>query len=258
MLMKKLQNKESVIGTMIRITRNPAVAKIAKEAGLDFIMFDMEHGAYSFDTLADMYTATRNVGIGGLVRVPELSKGYVSRALDCGANGIMVPMIDSLEEAEALAAWAKYPPQGKRGLSSSGYHSDFVAMSSVSEFMAQTNGETVAIAQIETAGGVEEIDKIAAVDGVDVLLVGPYDLSVSLGCPGALMSDLVVSSIEKIAAAARANNKVFGMHSGDPMLQRWIPSGMRMIMNSIDMNILAAGMKDIVGRCEAMIEASAK
>ena len=117
--------------------------------------------------------------------------------------------------------------------------------SDASAFMEQTNRETIAIAQIETAAAIEVVDDIASVEGIDVLLVGPNDLSVSLGCPGDLNCPPMNEAIATIAQAAGRHNKVFGMHAGDALLKRWIPHGMRFIMSSIDIGILSSGMKSI-------------
>jgi len=111
--------------------------------------------------------------------------------------------------------------------------------------MARANKDTLAIAQIETKAAIGVIDQIAAVEGIGALLIGPNDLSISLGYPGELTHPEVSKAIEKVAKAAAANNKIFGMHAGDAMLEKWLPSGMTLIMNLLDINILTAGMAAI-------------
>jgi 2-keto-3-deoxy-L-rhamnonate aldolase RhmA len=230
---------------MIRICRNPAIVPIAKQAGLDFIMLDMEHGGYSWETLSDILLTGKMAGLDVYVRVPELARGYVSRVLDCGATGVMVPMVETVEQAKALADWAKYPPLGGRGLSSSGCHTAYRRESSVDAWMASANQSTLAIAQVETAKGAEEARGIASVDGIDVLLVGPNDLAVSLGCAGQLTCPREEQAIRKIADAAHEAGKRFGMHAGAQVLERWIPGGMEVIMNSIDTTFLAEGLERV-------------
>ncbi len=247
MAVEKIKEGNKIIGTMVRLTRNPAIAKLAAASGLDFIMMDMEHGPYSLETLSDIFKVAGSIGLGGFVRVPELSKGYVSRVLDAGANGIMVPMIESAEQAEKLAEWSKYAPLGKRGFGGSGGHTDFIGMGGrAPDFMKEANKQILTIAQIESKSAVDEIEKIAQVDGIDALLIGPNDLAISLGCPGDLTGNQVNDAIEKIVSTAHKRNKIVGMHSGDALLQRWIPRGMTLIMNSMDINILSAGMRSIV------------
>ena len=240
-----VRNGKPMLGTMIRIVRNPAVARVAAQAGLDFIMVDMEHGSASFDVLADIATVARASGVACLVRVPELRRGAVSRALDCGADGVMVPMIDTVAQAQALAGWAKYPPLGKRGLGSIGGHTDYARVSDTPAFMQRANAGTLTIAQIESDIAVSNVEKIADVDGIDVLLVGPQDLSISLGCPGNLTHELENNAIAQVAAAARAKGKALGMHAGEALIEQWIPHGLSLIMNSLDVNMLLSGMSTI-------------
>jgi 2-keto-3-deoxy-L-rhamnonate aldolase RhmA len=247
MLISELRKGKRKVGTMLRLVRDPAIARIAKNAGLDFVMADMEHGSYSFETISDIFKVARAVGLGSFVRVPELSKGNVSRALDCGAVGVMVPMIESLEQAQMLVGWTKFAPLGKRGLGGSGVHTDYVGIGNrTPEFMAEANQETICIAQIESAGGVEAIEKIAAVVGLDALLIGPNDLSISLGCPGDLMNDKVQKAIGMVADAAEKNGKIFGMHAGDALLEKWVPRNMTLVMNLLDIGFLLSGMKGVV------------
>ncbi|MQY76931.1 MAG: aldolase [Spirochaeta sp.] len=246
MPVKRVKDGGKIVGTMLRFVRNPGIAYIAKNAGLDFIMLDMEHGSYTMETLADACKVARGIDLGCFVRVPELARGYVSRALDCGATGVMVPMVESVAEAKSLAGWTKYAPVGNRGLGSSAGHTNFGGLGMPApDFMARANQDTLTIAQIETKAAIEVIDQIAAVEGIDVLFIGPNDLSISLGYPGELSHPEVSKAIAKVAKAAAANKKIFGMHAGDALLEKWLPSGLTLIMNLHDINILTAGMTAI-------------
>ena len=111
--------------------------------------------------------------------------------------------------------------------------------------MERANRETLSIAQIETVGAIESIEGIAAVKGLDALLIGPNDLSISLGCPGDTMGEEVNDAIGKVARAARENNKIFGMHGSDALTQKWIPEGLTLIMSSLDIGMLLASMRAI-------------
>jgi 2-keto-3-deoxy-L-rhamnonate aldolase RhmA len=237
---------EAVVGTMIRMIRDPAIALIASNAGLDFFMLDMEHGPYSFETLADIASMARIKGIDCFVRVPELTKGNVSRALDCGAVGVMVPMIRNAEDAGLLAAWAKYPPIGMRGVCGLGGHTGFRDEGgNMPVFMEQENKGILTIAQIELASAVEDAATIAAVDGIDALLVGPADLSHSLGVPGDYHHPKMDKAIAKVAAAAKKYGKIFGMHAGEPLIRKWISSGLTMRMSLTDIALMQKGMEEI-------------
>ncbi len=241
----RLRQGNSIAGTMLRIAVHPALAPMAKDAGLDFVMLDMEHGPCSFESLAALASAARPIGLGAWVRVPELTRGNVSRALDCGAGGVMVPMIEEPEQARALAAWSKYPPLGGRGLSSVGGHTDYRKIGGPAQMMSELNRRTLTIAQIETKLGAQNAEQIAAVEGIDVLLIGPNDLSLSLGTPEDMNSELMQTAVTKIAKAAKNNGKILGMHADAAMLERWIPHGVRLIMHSLDINILRTGLKNV-------------
>src|SRR4030042_2423379 len=128
MAVQKLREGKRVVGTMVRMVRNPAIAAVAHNAGLDFIMLDLEHGSYSMETVDDVFKVGRALGLGCFVRVPELAKGYVSRSLDCGAPGVMVPMVASVEQAQLLVRWAKYVPLGGRGFGGGGGAPPFVGV----------------------------------------------------------------------------------------------------------------------------------
>lgn len=253
MLVERLHNGESIFGTMIRICRNPIVANLANNAGFDFMMADMELGSYSLELLSDIFMAARNLGLGAFVRVPELSRGYVSRALDLGANGVMVPMIETVEQARTFVEWSKYTPTGNRGMSAYGGHTDYRKETDISSMMDRLNKQTLTIAQIETGKGVENSYDIASVDGVDVLLVGPNDLSVSLGCPGDVNSSVVQDAILKVAQACQKTGKIFGLHGTTPLLEKWIPHGLRFVMNSTDFDMIVNGMKSVSDSCRKLI-----
>jgi 2-keto-3-deoxy-L-rhamnonate aldolase RhmA len=243
----KLREGKRAVGTMVRMVRNPAIAVVASHAGLDFIMLDLEHGPYSLETVEDVFKTGRALGLGCFVRVPELAKGYVSRCLDAGATGIMVPMLESVEQAELLVRWAKYAPLGRRGFGGIGGHTDFVGITAdaTSAFTARANVDTLAIAQIETAQAIRNIDAIAAVPGIDALLIGPNDLAISMGRAGDLLGDTVDQAIGKVAEAAKKHGKIFGMHGPDPLTDRWLSKGLTLIMSNLDTNILTAGLKGI-------------
>lgn len=246
MAVKELRAGNVVVGTMIRMVRNPAIVLMAANAGLDFIMFDMEHGAFNFETIADASSLARAKGIDCFVRVPELSKGNVSRALDCGATGIMVPMLRNGEEARKFANWAKYAPIGERGLGGSGSHTEYLdAAKDPLDFMEKENEKVLTIAQIELSESVDNIDDIAATSGIDALLIGPADLSNSLGVGGQFNHPLMDEAIAKVAAATKKHGKIFGFHAAEALTRKWIPSGLTLRMSLMDIGMLTQAMSNI-------------
>jgi len=243
----RLKNNERILGTMIRVVKNPAIALIAKNAGLDFIMPDMEHSTFSMETLAGIARMAKSCGIECFVRVPELSKAYVSGVLDAGCTGVMVPMVETVEQAKKLAFWGKFMPVGGRGFGGSGDHTAFAGAKAL-EYMPEANRITLTIAQIETATAIENIDEIAAVEGIDALLVGPNDLSNSLGIPGELFHEKNISAIRKVAQSAKAHGKVFGLHGPDKMADMFLDDGLNLLMSSHDAGLLTKAMGSIITR----------
>lgn len=243
-----------IAGTMVRLVTHPGICVIAKQAGLDFIMLDMEHSAMSMDATEKMFMTGRNVGLDVLVRVPELSRAYVSRVLDAGATGVMVPMVETISQAQDLVNWSKYPPLGNRGFGTNSGHSAYGDIADASDAMGQANRHNLTIAQIESVAGVEAANDIAAIAGIDALLVGPYDLSISLGRPGDLSCDEESAAIKKVADAASAHGKIFGLHAGLKMLTKWANEGLKLIMHSIDTAMLNSQMKSIHQDLRSLIE----
>ena len=242
---ERLRAGEKIVGTMVRMVRNPSIASIAKFGGLDFIMLDMEHGSYTIENAEDIAKVARSSGVGIFARVPELARSYVSRLMDAGIEGIMVPMVNNADDAAKLVSWARYAPIGNRGLGSNGGLTDYQGMGNDAiEFMASQNRKTLTIAQIETFEAIENIDAIASTEGIDVLLVGPNDLSISLGVPGKLFDPLVQDAIGKVCESAARHNKVFSIHSGDALLDLW-KDLMQMVMNSIDIDVIGQGFASI-------------
>lgn len=243
-LKEKLFSGEKIYGTMLRVVRNPAILDMAKAAGLDFVMFDCEYPNYSIETFHDMCLHASALGLGCYVRVPQNGKDYVSRYLDCGSTGVMVPMLQTAEQAEELVHWSKYPPLGERGFAAGGAPVGYCAGVKHADAMAQGNASVLSIAQIETRMAVENVDAIAAVEGVDVLLIGPNDLSISMGVPGDTMHPIMLEAITKVADACDRHHKKFAIHAGPKMLERFSDRlGMLMMQNDID--ILRTGLKDI-------------
>jgi 2-keto-3-deoxy-L-rhamnonate aldolase RhmA len=248
---QRLQHGETVIGTMVQEMRVPAVAQIIKAVGYDFFMIDMEHGSYSLETAADLLRVGRLLDLCPLVRVPSAIYHLITGPLDHGAMGIMLPRVEHVSQLEILVESMKYPPLGKRGCSSDAPHSEYV-FGPLAEFLDQNNHDTLVIAQIERLAAVEAIDELLSVPGVDVAMIGPEDLSVSLGVPGETNHPRVDQSIERVIAAADRHGVVAGIHMGSvEPLQHWMGCGMRMIMYSSDLGFLmaaaAAGFQQLRG-----------
>lgn len=243
-LKEKLKAGEKVYGTMVRIQRNPAFCIVAKECGLDFVLFDCEHAAYNIETLHDMFMMADAVGLTGLLRVPMLDKESISRTLDAGARGCMVPMTETPEQAKEIVHWSKYPPIGDRGYGSGIGSSYYKTGMGTVEAMNWINDQVITIAQIETKLAIENVDAIVSTEGIDAVIIGPNDLSVSLGIPGKVQDPLELESIRKVADACKKYGKAFGIHGPDA-LQNMFADDINLVIYSTDTDILRNGIKGI-------------
>jgi 2-dehydro-3-deoxyglucarate aldolase/4-hydroxy-2-oxoheptanedioate aldolase len=234
-----LQLGKTVFGTMIQEFRNPAIAHILANAGYDFIFIDMEHGPFSLETVADLLKTIRLVGLTGLVRVPDGQYHLIAPVLDAGAEGVMVPRVEKRQEVEAVVNAVRYPPLGKRGLSITKGHNDYRKANSL-EFVAQANRENLIILQIERKEAVERIDELLSVPGVDVALIGPNDLSLSLGLTAETGHPEMKAAIGKVVESAHRHGRYSGMHTSQPALVEWQRQGMQMLVISSDIDFLSS------------------
>jgi 2-keto-3-deoxy-L-rhamnonate aldolase RhmA len=242
-LRKKVLAGECVYGTMIRIARDPGAPAIYKGAGYDFVFIDMEHGSYSMETVADLIRGAKSVGIGTVIRVPRLETFFISRVLDAGAEGIMVPMTSTREDAEAIARFSKYTPIGQRGFGSSSGMTDFTPLKAT-DFMKEANDHTLIVAQIETREAIENIDAILSVEGIDVGVIGPNDLSISLGIADQMNSEILMKAIEKVVETAKKRGKASGIHIGSvEAIKKWRAKGMTVLACSTDINFQFSAAK---------------
>ena len=244
MLKQKLISGQKIFGTMLRVLRNPAVCYLAKNSGLDFVMFDCEHADYTMETLHDLFLTGNALGLESFLRVPNLEKQYISRALDQGAKGVMTPMLETPEMALQLVQYSKYRPVGDRGFSAGLAYSNYTVPGKHADIMNDYNNAVISIAQIETKLSVDNADAIAAVNGIDALLIGPNDLSISLDIPGDLFNPIELEAISHVAAACKKHGKAFGIHAGQKMLQYFIDD-LNLIMMQSDVDFLSAGFSSV-------------
>lgn len=207
-LKKKLTSKELTIGTWVTIP-NQAVIEILATAGFEWITLDIEHSAISVESVQNLLGHIQGNGMHGLVRVSKNEEVVIKRVMDAGADGIIVPMIKNKAEAEQAVSFVKYPPVGKRGVGLSRaqkYGTDF------ENYKKWTNSESVVIAQIEHIEAVNNLESILKVDGIDGIIVGPYDLSASMGYPGEYHRDDVKEALEEVTRVTKISEKSLGFH----------------------------------------------
>jgi 2-keto-3-deoxy-L-rhamnonate aldolase RhmA len=242
-LRAKLREGKPVLGTMVAMCRTPDVMLLVAGAGMDFTLIDTEHGSFSTETVADLCRAARGVELTAILRVPGRGPTYVSRSLDIGANGLMMPRIETADEAAEVVRWARYAPLGNRGLALGGATNDYQPVPDALATMAQTNESTVIVIQIESKEAVGRIDEIAAVPGIDVLLIGPMDLSATLGIPGQLDHPEFVATVREVVRAARDHGVASGTHS--PTVEQcrfWRHEGMTFLACSSEVGMIRGGL----------------
>ena len=243
-LKEKLLSGQKIYGCMIRVVRNPAICLLAHNAGLDFIMFDCEHGNFTNETLHDAFIHANSLGLGGFLRAASLAKESISRPLDQGATGVMVPMTETAEQAREIVKWSKYAPIGDRGFCVGAAMVEYRSGLTNKEAMEYGNSRVISIAQVETKLAVDNADAIAAVNGIDALLIGPNDLSISLGIPGDFFNPVQIDAMKHVASACKKRGKAFGIHAGPKVLEKFMDD-LTLVMMQGDTDVLAAGLKNI-------------
>ena len=240
---ESLRNGDLLAGTFLSLGAG-CVAEIAGRAGLDWVLIDTEHGLGDHQSLVSTLQAARVGSIPAMVRVAANESQYFKQALDLGATGIMVPQINTPEEARQAVMYTKYPPEGTRGLTRSSWASGFGF--EVEEYLAQANRNVLLAIQIETKTALDHVDQIAAIDGVDVLFVGPSDLSCNLSIPCDLDHPDLTKALSKVSKAAYRQNKKTGILIRNPKdLEKVISAGFQLIALGTDLSILKTGLQKI-------------
>ena len=240
-LRQKLEQGQPVYGTMMQAVPLPAIGQIMALAGCDFLFFDMEHGPFNMETIATMVQVTRLAGVTPLVRVPNDEYHLMARVLDAGAQGIMIPRIETKAQVEHIIECVMYPPAGNRGCSVAKGHNDFAGQN-LWEFTEAANRENLIILQIERAKAVEDIDDLLSVPGVGGAILGPNDLALSMGVRDADMLGALEEPIQRVLDAALKHEIPCGIHIGNlDWLAEWQRRGMQLICYSTDINFLRHG-----------------
>jgi 2-keto-3-deoxy-L-rhamnonate aldolase RhmA len=236
---EKLEQGQLALGVGIRMTRSVEIAKAMAVAGFDWLFLDMEHGVMSLEACAQIATAALDAGIAPIARVPNGEYAIATRALDNGVLGIVMPHVDTAEEAREVVNRLKYPPQGHRSMGGIGPHYGLRQASS-SEAAAALNVATLTVVMLETPRAIENADAIAAVPGVDVLLMGTNDLCAEMGIHGDFGNERVVGAYRTMIAAARKHGKYPGMGGvyDETLARRYIELGSRFVLGGQDASFM--------------------
>ena len=244
-MQQKMMRGGVVLGPFCKMT-DPAVYEIAGLSGFDFAIIDMEHGPISYETAQNLVRTCELVGISPVVRVPKNEEHYILKALDIGAHGVEVPEINTKEQAERLAAAARYYPQGQRGVCRYVRAAEY-SKTPRADYFPRANQNTTVIGHLEGIEGVNNLDQILEVPGIDVLFVGPYDLSPSLGVPGQVHDPGLLAKMTEIVAKAKSRGKLIGTFVESPDDAKvWIDQGVSFISYSVDVGLILDKFTSIV------------
>lgn len=240
-VLARLKRNEVALGVGVRLARSVEIAKMMRASGYDWLFLDLEHGSLALETVSQISIAALDVGIAPIVRVPPAQWDIASRALDGGALGIVLPHVDTADDARAAVHRLRFPPLGHRGTVGGLPHYDYRHTPTL-DVAREVNAATLLAAMIESPAGVANAEAIAATPGIDVLFIGINDLAVEMELEGDIEHPKVVEAAAAVTAAARRQGKwsgIGGIGSAELML-RYIGMGMRFILGGNDFSFMMA------------------
>lgn len=240
--LKTLKEGQLTIGTFLGLA-SPLAAEVAALSGVDWVLLDLEHGGGGEEQVSPTVVASGGYGVPTLVRVESAERIRIGRVLDSGVAGVMIPRVDTVEQVELAVRHMSYPPNGDRGVAT---YNRAVAWGKDLDALAPES-KSALLVQIETLGALAEVEKIAAVPGVDALFVGPLDLSYALGVPRDFKNPKFLEALKKVLAAANAQNKVAGILASDTTIARfYVEMGFKFIAIGSDSTLMAKAITDAV------------
>src|SRR6476619_5410004 len=217
------------LGTGFGQFRSPEIPKLLAAAGFQWAFVDTEHGGFDLETVQDICRVSVMAGLCPIVRVADLQYSLVARALDCGAQGVIFPRVESVELLERAISWTKFPPVGIRGYGLSGVNLDYETVS-FPQVIEHVNANTMVVMQIETRRALDMREELLAVPGIDAVMIGPADLSISLGVPGEFQHPKMVEAMEAVRDSCDRRGIAPGTQTRTPDLARfWKERGMRFL-----------------------------
>lgn len=244
-LKEVLKEGKNVFGPFMKFA-DPAAVEIMGFAGFDFVIIDAEHGPISMQSAQNMIRAAETANITPVIRVANNDEALILRALDIGAQGIEIPQINSKSQAIKAVRSVKYAPQGERGVCRYVRAANYSSMDKF-EYFKSANNETMIIAHIEGVEGINNLDEILSVPGIDVIFIGPYDLSQSLGIPGEVSHPLITEKMKEVVLKCRENKVAVGTFVDDVKTAKfWVSLGVQYMSFSVDVGILYEATKQIV------------
>ena len=243
---EKLKAGQCVYGTSLRACFDPEIAPVLGAAGLDFFFVDTEHSPATYPEIQALCRSARAVGVVPLVRVTDNQPHLISRALDVGAMGVIVPRVNSPQAARAAVGVAKFPPLGRRGFGLGSVITDYHDRPAAEE-IESCNRETMVVVQIESKEALDYVEEIASLEGLDVLFIGPYDLSLSLGIIEQFDNPIFWEAVDRVVAACDKAGLTAGVQSGDmAFLRETQRRRVRFLMYSSDARVLLSAYKQSI------------
>jgi 2-keto-3-deoxy-L-rhamnonate aldolase RhmA len=234
------------LGHMIWEFGTRGMAKVLDQAGLDFVLIDMEHTGFDTERVADLIAWFKATSIAPFVRVPQRLYHFLARVMDAGALGVMVANVETGQQAREIVDAVKYAPLGNRGLGLGGAHNDFVPPDPVA-YIRHANENTTIICQIESKTGLTNVDEIAAVEGVDVLWLGHFDLTQSMGILGQFQHPDFLKAMRSVVEATRKVHKRCGIQPGSAaQADEWMAMGFNVISWGSDVAVYRAAMNSAI------------
>lgn len=243
--LEKLNRKETVFGIFCNLN-SPEAVEIMGLAKFDFVILDMEHGPFTPETVQNLARAAERRGLTPLARTTSGSRTDILRALDTGACGIVVPQVETPEDAREIAKWSRYHPEGLRGVAMP-RSADF-GSKDIFEYFEEANKETLVAVQIESQEALDNLDAILEVPGIDMAFVGPFDLSQSLGIPGQVTHERIEKALDSILSACQRHGKFSGIFAANAAQARKLAErGFGFIAVGLDTTLLYSAAKALVG-----------
>jgi len=238
---QRLRDGELLLGQLLLEFFTPGIGPMLDASGLDFVIFDMEHGRCDIGLLETMIASCRGSGIVPMARVPDLNFAPLSRVLDLGAQGVMIPRVETRQQTEEIVRQLKYAPEGRRGVALGIAHDLYRPAGA--EFFAKANQDTTVIIQVETARAFENLDEILSVPGVDVAWIGHYDLTVSMGFPAQFDHPLLIGAMSDLVQTCSKYGVIPGfLPPNQESAAHCIAEGFRMISLGSDIGVFLDGI----------------
>ena len=236
---EKIFKNELCLGVGLRQSRTVDIGKIMATSGYDWLFIDMEHNSMDIDVASQISVAAQDAGITPIVRVPDFAHHHATRVLDCGAMGVVFPHVENADIAKKLVSYCLYPPKGHRSITGVLPQLDF-KQNSIADVASTINKNMLIVIMLESPEAIDNVDSIAAVDGVDVLLIGTNDLCMEMGIPGEYSNPKVKDAYIKVIDACKKYGKTPGMGGiyNEDLMSEYIKMGMRFILSGSDLSFM--------------------